>query len=359
LQPLHIFWASRNLHRPSVIDPGNVRRGSLATTGRDQPHVHYQSNNTQSTATQRLRAAMCVAAAVCIPVLGAAEAPTAAQDSAKAAPAKASAKSSSKQAVDKPSEKASDTAPAKPTKPSDAAASPDTAKPAPTLDETRLTLSKWIETQQIISKERNDWQQGKEILQGRIELVGKEVGILKDRIKQSEAAVEESNKKRDELVAENDALKASGAQLGEAVTLMEGQLRKLMKQMPEPVATKLAPLMQRMPTDPSNTRVTVAERFQNVLAVLSELNKANSELAISYEIRKFADGSSGEVQVIYIGLAQAYYISPRGDAGIGRPGEDGWTWTPAPEAASAILSTLEIIQGKESPAFVPLPITIK
>jgi len=321
--------------------------------------VHYQSNNTQSTATQRLRAAMCVAAAVCIPVLGAAEAPTAAQDSAKAAPAKASAKSTSKQAFDKPSEKAPDTAPAKPTKPTDAAASPDTAKAAPTLDETRLTLSKWIETQQIISKERNDWQQGKEILQGRIELVGKEVGILKDRIKQSEAAVEESNKKRDELVAENDALKASGAQLGEAVTLMEGQLRKLMKQMPEPVSTKLAPLMQRMPTDPSNTRVTVAERFQNVLAVLSELNKANSELAISYEIRKFADGSSGEVQVIYIGLAQAYYISPRGDAGIGRPGEDGWTWTPAPEAASAILSTLEIIQGKESPAFVPLPITIK
>ena len=302
---------------------------------------------------------MCVAAAACIPVLGAAEAPTAAQDSAKGIPAKSSTKSTSRQAADKPAEKASDTAPANGTKPAEAAPAAGSAKSAPTLDETRVTLNKWIETQQIISKERNDWQQGKEILQGRIELVGKEVGILKDRIKQSEAAVEESNKKRDELVAENDALKASGTQLGEAVTLMEGQLRKLMKQMPEPVATKLTPLVQRIPADPSNTRVTVAERFQNVLAVLSELNKANSELAISYEIRKFADGSSGEVQVIYIGLAQAYYISPRGDAGIGRPGEDGWTWTPAPEAASAILSTLEIIQGKESPAFVPLPITIK
>ena len=321
--------------------------------------MHYKSNNTQSTATRHLRAAMCVAAAVCIPVLGAAEAPTAAQDSVKGAPAKSSAKSTSRQAADKPAEKATDAAPAKGTKPAEAAPAAGSAKSAPTLDETRVTLNKWIETQQIISKERNDWQQGKEILQGRIELVGKEVGILKDRIKQSEAAVEESNKKRDELVAENDALKASGTQLGEAVTLMEGQLRKLMKQMPEPVATKLTPLVQRIPADPSNTRVTVAERFQNVLAVLSELNKANSELAISYEIRKFADGSSGEVQVIYIGLAQAYYISPRGDAGIGRPGEDGWTWTPAPEAASAILSTLEIIQGKESPAFVPLPITIK
>jgi hypothetical protein len=288
-----------------------------------------------------------VAVAACIPVLGAADAPIARQDTPKTAPAK----SSSTDAAPSPGPNKDAPRPNK-----DA---PTASKAAPTLDETRLTLSKWIETQQIISKERNDWQQGKEILQGRIELVGKEVGILKDRIKQSEAAVEESNKKRDELIAENDALKVSGAQLGEAVTLMEGQLRKLMKQMPEPVATKLAPLMQRMPVDPSNTRVTVAERFQNVLAMLSELNKANSELAISYEIRKFADGSSGEVQVIYIGLAQAYYISPRGDAGIGRPGEDGWTWTPAPDAAQAILSSLEIIQGKESPAFVPLPITIK
>ncbi|MFM8785781.1 MAG: hypothetical protein ACKOFI_11720, partial [Phycisphaerales bacterium] len=49
------------------------------------------------------------------------------------------------------------------------AADTDAAR-QPSLEETRLTLAKWIETQQIIAKERNDWQQGKEILQGRIDL---------------------------------------------------------------------------------------------------------------------------------------------------------------------------------------------
>src|SRR4030095_6383145 len=48
----------------------------------------------------------------------------------------------------------------------------------PSLEEARLTMSKWIETQQIISKERNDWQQGKEILLGRLELVRKETSTL-------------------------------------------------------------------------------------------------------------------------------------------------------------------------------------
>ena len=247
-------------------------------------------------------------------------------------------------------------------KPKAAPAATPAAPPAPpaTLDETRLTLNKWIETQQIISKERNDWQQGKEILQGRIELVGKEVGVLKDRITQSELAVVESNKKRDELVAESDQLKAVTAQLSDAVATMEGQVRQLAKLMPEPVNAKLLPLMQRMPADPTNTRVSTAERFQNVLGILNELNKANSEISVSYEIRTLADGSSSEVQVFYVGLAQAYYISQRGLAGIGRPTEDGWKWESASAATSSqITQALEIIQGKQTPSFVPLPITIK
>ena len=244
-----------------------------------------------------------------------------------------------------------------PSTPAPVAVQPPAAKPS--LEETRLTLTKWIETQQIISKERNDWQQGKEILQGRIELVGKEVAMLKEKIALSQAAVVESNTKRDQLIAENDLLKSSTAQLANAVTAMEDQIRKLSKLMPDPVAARLGPLLQRIPIDPANTRVSTAERFQNVLGILTELNKVNSELAVTYEIRTLADGSSSEVQVLYIGLAQAYYISPRGEAGIGRPTEDGWKWEPAPATSESILMALEIIQGKHTPTFVPLPMKIQ
>ncbi len=241
------------------------------------------------------------------------------------------------------------------------AATPPSGAPAapPSLEESRLTLSKWIETQQIISKERNDWQQGKEILQGRIDLVGKEVGLLKERIAQSEAAVAESNKKRDELSVERDQLVAVTGQLSTAVRAMEVQVRKLAKRMPEPFAVKLVPLLQRIPAEGADSRVSTAERFQNVLGILNELNKINSEITVTYEIRTLANGSSSEVQVVYVGLAQAYYLSPTGEAGIGHPTEDGWKWEPAPAASAAIFDALEIIQGKRTPSFVPLPITIQ
>ena len=229
----------------------------------------------------------------------------------------------------------------------------------PTLEETRLTMDKWLETQQIISRERKDWQQGKEILLGRLELVKKEIATLDEKNKQAESSVTEANKKRSELLAENDQLTAAGAQLTGAAAGMEGEIRQMFKQLPEPIQTKLQPLYQRIPEDPSKTRVAAAERFQNVLGILNELNKTNNEITVSYEVHSLADGKPSEVKAIYVGLAQAYYVSARGEAGIGRPTTDGWKWEPSKAVARDVLMALEILEGKQSPAFVPLPVILK
>jgi len=229
----------------------------------------------------------------------------------------------------------------------------------PTLEETRLKMDKWLETQQIISKERKDWQQGKEILLGRLEVVKKEIATLEEKTTQAESSVAEANKKRSELLAENDQLKDAGAQLTGAVTVMEGKVRRMFKQLPEPIQTKLQPLYQRIPENPSKTRVAAAERFQNILGILNELNKTNNEITVSYEVHNLADGRPSEVKAIYVGLAQAYYVSARGEAGIGRPTADGWKWEPSKAVARDVLTALEILEGKQSPAFVPLPVILK
>jgi FtsZ-binding cell division protein ZapB len=235
----------------------------------------------------------------------------------------------------------------------------DSVTAQPTLEETRLRMEKWIETQQIISKERKDWQQGKDILTGRLELVKKEVVSIDEKTKQAQSSVAETEKKRNDLIAENDQLKAAGTQLAENIKSIEGEIRRIYKQLPEPIQTKLQPLYQRIPEDPNKTRVSVAERFQNVLGILNEVNKANNEISVSYEVHNLADGKPSEVKVIYVGLAQAYYVSARGEAGIGHPATDGWKWEPSKESARDILIALEILQGKQTPAFVPLPVKIK
>jgi FtsZ-binding cell division protein ZapB len=230
---------------------------------------------------------------------------------------------------------------------------------AATLEETRLMMGKWIETQQIISKERNDWQQGKEILVSRLELVKKEIAGLAEKIEQAQTNVSEAQAKRDVLRAQNEQLVATGAQLASAVTAMEDEVRRLFKTLPEPIQVKLQPLHQRIPEDPANTRVSVAERFQNVLGILNELNKANNEITVNYEVRDLADGKPSEVQALYIGLAQAYYVCANGQAGVGRPTNEGWKWEPSNSVGRDVVTALEIIQGKHSPAFVPLPVKLQ
>ena len=238
------------------------------------------------------------------------------------------------------------------------AAAPAADKPL-TLEEARITLDKWIETQQIISRERKDWQQGREILQGRLELVKKEKGTLEEGIAQAQSAVTESNKTRDELLAEQSQLQAAQGKLAAAVTALEDQVRKLLKSVPEPLRVKLEPLRQRIPEDPATTKISAAERFQNVLGILNEVNAANNDVTVSYEVHNLADGKPAEVRVLYIGLAQAFYVSSGGEAGIGRATAEGWTWEPSKAIAKEVLAALEIREGKQSPAFVPLPVNLQ
>jgi len=241
-----------------------------------------------------------------------------------------------------------------------AAAEQDATKPtAPSLEETRLTMGKWIETQQIIAKERNDWQMGKEVLTNRIDLIKGELASLQEKLTQAQSSVAEADKKRNELQAENDSLKAAGTQLNEAVTAMEAEVRRLFKSIPDPIKTKLEPLYQRIPENPADTRASAAERFQNVLGILNELNKANAEITVNYEVRTLADGKPSEVRAVYIGLAQAYYVSARGEGGVGTPTPEGWTWEPSKAVAPDVLKALEILQGKHTPAFVSLPVKIQ
>lgn len=227
------------------------------------------------------------------------------------------------------------------------------------LGQTRLAMGKWIETQQIIARERNEWQQAREVLTGRLDLVRQEIATLNEKIAQAQSNVGQAEQQRHELQAQNAELKATAARLGQAASGLESGVRELYELTPEPVRARLQPLVQRIPEDPSSTRVSVAERFQNVLGILNELNKSNHDISVNYEVRTLSSGKPAEVKVVYVGLAQAYYVSSGGEGGIGRPARGGWDWEPSNAVAADVLQALEILQGKHTPAFVPLPVKIQ
>ncbi|MGD8376143.1 MAG: DUF3450 family protein [Acidobacteriota bacterium] len=224
----------------------------------------------------------------------------------------------------------------------------------------RESLDKWVETRQVISKEREDWAIGKEVLEQRTALIEGEIATIEGKIAEMDRQIDEADERRAELVAEKKDLRDASAALADAIGTLEEKTLRLTSSLPEPIRRRVAPLSGRIPAEPGKTGLSLSERFQNVVGVLNEVNKFNQEITLASEIRSLPDGSSTEVQTLYVGLGQAYYVNTAGTAaGVGRPGPEGWVWTPANEMAPEIAQAIAVQQGEEVPTYVPLPVEIR
>src|SRR5262245_8801390 len=82
-------------------------------------------------------------------------------------------------------------------------------------DAARQTLAKWVETQQIISKERKDWQDAKEILTSRIALLEAEIASGQERLSEVRTSSADVDQRRDLLNNDDRTLKTASAALSE------------------------------------------------------------------------------------------------------------------------------------------------
>lgn len=236
---------------------------------------------------------------------------------------------------------------------------PAIAVDEPSPDSAREALAKWVEAQQLIAKEKREWADGKEILTSRIEVLKGEIESVKTRLADARKTAAEANSKKAGTVAESTALQDVGVGLARDAAELEAGLRALLPRLPEPVQEKVKALFDRIPADAASTKVSLAERYQNVAGILNEINKFNNEITMVTEVRTLGDGKPSEVRTVYVGLAQAYYVSPKGEAGIGRPGAAAWEWTPSPASATQIAEAVEILQNKAKPRFVALPVKVQ
>lgn len=231
---------------------------------------------------------------------------------------------------------------------------------AQALASTRDTLAKWVETQQILSKEKRDWQLGREVLEQRIELLSNEISALETKVAAGRAAIAEADHERSDLARRDGALKSSTQNAAAKISALETGTLALLRAAPPVLAERVAPLRQRIPRDAARTTLSLAERWQNVIGILNEVNKFDREITVISEVRELPGGGTAEVKSLYLGLGQAYYVTPAGDAaGTGRPGPDGFEWTAADVLAGEISRAIAILHNEDVPAYVPLPVEIR
>ncbi len=240
------------------------------------------------------------------------------------------------------------------------------------ISNTKNALEKWVETKRIISKEKRDLKLSREILNERIRLVQREIDSLAEKISDAEKSIAEADKKRAEMVEDNEKLKEASSSLEGILVKLEDRTRGLLVRLPSPIRERVKPLSQRLPKLDSEAgqggsdkgvdevKLSMGERFQNVVGILNEVDKFNRDVSVTSEVRKLEDGKSVEVTALYAGIGHGFYTSADGKyAGYGFSGDDSWVWVENNASANQVSEAVSILKNEKAASFVQVPVEIK
>lgn len=235
------------------------------------------------------------------------------------------------------------------------------AAPAPSgsVSEMRERVAQWVQTRQLISRVEADAVASKELLQRTRALHERELASLDDALSRVSTNSTQVSAERTKTEMELAASQAALDRAKEWVTGLERDVLAIKPLFPEPLLDQARPLLDRIPQRPEESKATVPERLQVVVALLNEVDKFQQTIAVVGGRR--ADGSGNEVSVetLYLGLGAAYFTDPTGRvAGMGTPGPEGWKWTLKPELGARIRDAIAVYRNAKPPEFVALPFRI-
>jgi archaellum component FlaC len=227
------------------------------------------------------------------------------------------------------------------------------------LESTRDVLDQWVQTKQITSKEKSDWRLEQSILSDTLKLLSSELTRLDTSLEDLKDSATAADEDRSKLTARKEEIAEASAVVEGSINALETQIKRVVKTLPAPLVDRIKPLIRRLPEDSANTKLSLGERVQNIVGILSQADKFNATLTQTSESRELDSGKVVEVRTLYWGLAMAYYVDAAGKyAGIGFPGKDGWEWPQIEGAGPQIKQLLAVYEGSEEIQFVEVPARI-
>ena len=214
-------------------------------------------------------------------------------------------------------------------------------------------VREWVRVKKQISAEQADWEAEKLSLADLNALRQKEIANLDELVTAAGSRLEAAEKQRAELLAEEEDLRGRRQVLEDAIERNETVLRALIPRFPPPLRAEVDESLARL--EAADPEATLQDRFRDLLVVLGEAEQFDDTITIDAELREIG-GENVEVDVLYLGLARAWYVDRNGrHAGTGVPTDAGWEWTENPSVAAAVRDAIAVRRKETAPAIVPLP----
>lgn len=224
------------------------------------------------------------------------------------------------------------------------------------IEKTREVIAQYVKTRQEIARVKNEWKSYQELSERRIDLYEREIRQLSETISAAEEQTTQAEREIAKIRDEISVLRGANDIVGKALPAMEDKVRELYQYFPAPLKNKVQRLVQQL----GKSR-QASDRMAIVIGVLNEVDKFNAEFNFDTQEKTLPSGETRLVDVIYVGLAVAYYADKEGSVGgIGVPAEGGWSWTEDNELAPAIRDAVLYYNDEIKPAMlVELPIEVQ
>lgn len=221
-------------------------------------------------------------------------------------------------------------------------------------------IKRWTEIRQLIASEREGWRERKELLTYTIELLKSEIGNLNDQIAETEELAKEVEREQGLLRVEESSHRTAADSVETKISEYENKLLSLKERFPTPLIERIRKFTVQIPDSSEESDLSLAQRIVNVLRILGEVDKFNSNVTVLRELLKVDSGKVVEVKTLYLGLSQGYYVDPSAKyAAVGRPQLDGWKWDSKNDIAKEVSVAIAMQEKKKTPAeFIELPVSI-
>ncbi len=211
-----------------------------------------------------------------------------------------------------------------------------------------------ISAGQDLAKKRTDWKFEKEILQATKQTLQGEVAQIQEQIEQAKKDEQTADTDTKELAKEDVALTKAAETIESALGPLEDRLVKMVVQFPPYLKKNLGADLELLNNKSKRESEGIATRITTVTNILTEAEKANSEIVTVHEERD-VNGKTQSVRTVYFGLAMAYSSTEDESVGwIGTPGPTGWTFEENASEAKAIAKVVAIANDEADVSFVPV-----
>lgn len=226
------------------------------------------------------------------------------------------------------------------------------------LGELDALVERWMALRTTMAEEKRDWEARREQWAEEIALLEREAATLKEEIDAGHTFASSVETKRAAVLARKERMEAERRKLRAVLDRAETDLRRWRERIPPALMASVTGFDALPATQTEAGKRPLTKRAQTVAALYTQIETLQNRFHAARETLDVA-GTRRQVDVLYIGLARAFAVSPANDwAAVGVPADAGWTWTLSVEDAQSVRRAIDVLSRRETAQLVTLPMRV-